>query len=219
MGFEDFDWTKLFPSYLTDDNKERLKNALKQFRDGKASQELDFQNFYLLEPRDFFMQTDVVIEIRHPFWNNNEEVLCFEKKYCTSMIVTNTCDISDQNSRELNKKECLFAPIMDLEIYIQELRSISYNEEKLNQLIENIKKQLISNIFYLPPNHKDGREYIVILDKMFWYPTTDLNELLPTIHDDKLFSLNHFGYYLFMLKLSYHLCRLPEACDRIQQSA
>jgi len=212
MSFENFDWDSLFPSYLQPEEKNRLQSALKQFKDSQGN--LDYSNFYFLKPKNYFMQSDIVQEIRYPFWNGKEDILNFEKKYCTSIILTNTCDISMDNDRIFNKKQCLFAPIINLETFVNGLKESDYEEKKLITFIDNIKRQNISNLFFLPANHKDGLENIVLLDKVFWFPTAELNEYLPSINEERLLALNHFGFYLFMLKLSYHMCRLPEACDR-----
>jgi hypothetical protein len=60
----------------------------------------------------------------------------------------------------------------------------------------------------------DAQEYFALLDNMFWIKTEEINALSPTISDDRLATLNHYGYYLFILKLSHHLCRFPEENDR-----
>jgi hypothetical protein len=216
MPFDDNNWNQLFPVYINGELKDRLKNALVQFRKEANVSEINYDDFYFLQLRDYFMQSDVVKEIRLPFWNGSE----FEKTYSDSIVLTNTCDISVENLRGINVKQCLFAPLLEFSTFIADIvDSKEFTEEQVKQHIDNIKKQLISNIFYLPPNHKDGKEYIVLLDNIFWFPTEELHTYLPTINEDKFISLNHFGYYLFMLKLSYHLCRLPETCDRLQQSA
>lgn len=211
MAFNEIDWETLLPSYLVDEEKSRLRDSLMQFRQVENAADIDYRNFYLPEDRDYFMQSDVIDDIRLPFWNLKH----FEEKYVKSMILSNTCDISSENERGINIKMCLFAPLYDLDSLIEDIKEDGRFEDKLDSHVDNIKKQMISNIFYLPPNENDGKEYIVLLDKIFWFPTEELNELLASIEEDKLFSLNLFGHYLFTLKLSYHMCRLPESCDRL----
>ncbi len=85
--------------------------------------------------------------------------------------------------------------------------------------MQGIKSQTISNIFYLPPNPDNRKEYICHLDKAFWFPTEELNSYLPAPdsylgEETRICSLDYFGYYLFLVKLSYHFCRLPEEKQR-----
>lgn len=67
--------------------------------------------------------------------------------------------------------------------------------------LSELKLQRITNIFYISDNGE--QEYIALLDKIFWFPTEELNSYLENIKENKLFSLTHFGYYLFLLKLTF----------------
>ena len=59
-----------------------------------------------------------------------------------------------------------------------------------------------------------GKEYFCHLDKAFWFPTEELNAYQKDIDQTRIASLDYFGYYLFLVKLSYHFCRLPEEKQR-----
>lgn len=202
----------ILPSYLVREDKARLKDALKQFSPDRNGNGIDYNNFYKNYGHLYFMQSDLIKEIRMSVWN--DDISNYEKGYSDAIIISNTCDISNDNKHELNKKQCLFAPVIDFNEYISDLTNSGYPKEKLQQFISSVKTQLITNLFYLPFFHKENKEYVVLLDNVFWFPTEELNSYIENIKENRITSLGQFGYYLFILKLSYHICRLPEQCDR-----
>ena len=157
------------------------------------------------------MQSDMVREVRNSFWD--EDKMEYFKDYPDAIIISNTCDISNDNKRDISEKQCLMAPIIEMSEYLTDLTDKLKDEIKIKNFIKTVKAQLITNLFYLP--EVNGKDYIVHLDKIFTFPTSELNsEYLKNIADNRIASLSLFGHYLFVLKLSYHLCRLPEVCDR-----
>ena len=212
MAFSDENWEKLLPSYLRDEGKGRLSEALDQFKPENRNNKISYQDFYYNYGYSFFLQGDLVNEIRCPIWNKEKKE--YNKIYPNAIILSNSCDISFENKRDLNPKQCLFAPLISLEEYIDELIKNGFDKAKLDTFMLNIKSQAFSNIFYLPENEIDKTEYIALFDKIYWYPIDELKKLTEQIREDRIISLNQYGFYLFILKLSYHLCRLPEACDR-----
>jgi len=211
MAFGD-DFDLILPNYLVDEEKSRLRDALRQFTVDEKGKEINYADFYKSYGHAYFMQSDLVKEIRMSLWS--EEGAVFEKAYSDAIIISNTCDISFENKHSINSKQCLFAPLIDFNEYISDLATSGYEKEKLEQFIQTVKAQLVTNLFYLPLFHKDNKEYVVFLDNVFWFPAIELNSYIDNIQDNRITSLSHFGYYLFILKLSYHLCRLPEQCDR-----
>lgn len=204
----------LLPSYLTDVDKARLKDGLLQFSrsrgEAKVASEIDYTNFTCREQSDYFKQSDLVREIRYPFLNSEYQ---YEKKFTDALILSNTCDISDENNHTLNKKQCILAPIIKLSLLIEELSSNeNISDEQLASFQQELKLQRITNLFYICDN--GGDEYIAMLDKLFWFPTEELNEYLENISENKIFSLSMFGYYLYLLKISFHFCRFPESMER-----
>lgn len=215
MEFGEDHFVSLLPSYLTDEQKSRLKDSLLQFSIQRNEVEpipnLDYTNFVTRQDCDYFKQSDIVYEIRYP--HLNEETVEFEKYYTTAIILSNTCDISSENPHTLNSKQCLLAPVLELNSFVEDLRMSDYfTEARLQSFLNELKLQRITNLFFVSDN--GGDEYIALLDKIFWFPTDELNTYLPEMNENKLFSLTQFGYYLFLLKLSFHFCRFPEALDR-----
>lgn len=208
-----FDFTMiehLFPDYLTATEKGRLLLALEQFKDaytkGKWSGRI-YSHFYTQTAYEYFLQGDLIREIRYPDWNNEGKV--FERTYTDAIILSNTCDLDLSNIRKAHKQVVL-APIIEMQQYIEAIS----NEQGVEDMITSIKAQTTSNILYLPPNHTNGKDYICHLDKAFWFPTEELHSYLSDIEQTRIASLDYFGYYLFLVKLSYHFCRLPEEKQR-----
>lgn len=208
-----FDFTMiehLFPNYLTATEKGRLLDALEQFKEisakGKWNSKM-YTHFYASTTYDYFLQGDLIQEIRYPDWN--KEGKYFERTFTDALILSNTCDLDLSNIRKMHK-QVVMAPLLELEQYLEEMP----NEPSLDEIIKSIKAQSTSNIFYLPPNPLNGKEYICHLDKAFWFPADELNSYLSDIEQTRIASLDYFGYYLFLVKLSYHFCRLPEEKQR-----
>ena len=211
MSFLDEQWDDLLPTYLTNTTKDRLKEALGQFKT-KDKGSINYDQFFKDWHKDYFLQGDLIVELRVPIWNLMK--LSFDKAYINAIILSNTCDISFGNKREINSKQCLFAPLIDLDDHIEELKALGYDDKRATQFRDDVRSQMLSNIFYLPGIDGKTKEQIALFDQIFWFPISEMKSLIETIDEERITSLNYFGYYLFILKLSYHFCRLPEQCDR-----
>jgi hypothetical protein len=153
------------------------------------------------------------LEIRNANWNPDED--SYDKSYINGLILSNTCDMSFDNSRSINPKECLFAPVLNLQDYLDDLLAAGHPEQKVSAFKNNLITQVYSNLFYLPKINDSDIERIALLDRIFWYPIEQLKPLLQNIKKERIASLNQFGFYPLVLKLSYHFCRLPEQIDRV----
>ena len=120
MNFGEDNFELLLSKHLTSDQKTRLKDSLSQFSmdrfDGGTRGDIDYTNFVIRELCDYFKQADILLQIRYPYLNDSTYE--FEKYYTTAIILSNTCDISPDNTHNLNKKQCVFAPVIELSEYI-----------------------------------------------------------------------------------------------------
>jgi hypothetical protein len=211
MGFGDQYWQTLLPSYLRGNAREDLISALDQFKP-QGRKDISYDRFFKDFGHPYFMQGDLVLDIRTSHWI--PETREYSRVYTNAIILSNSCDLFVENKRQVNSKQCLFAPLVKLSSYMEELSAAGYSPEQLEEFKRNLKSQLLSNIFYIPELGGKIDEQIALLDHVFWYPIDELKALVESIGEDRITSLNQFGYYLFVLKLSYHFCRLPEQCDR-----
>lgn len=128
------------------------------------------------------------------------------------IIFSNTCDIDLENQRNF-PSQVVYAPIFNLGKY--QLSLINKSKKTKEQIIDHIsaiKKQEITQIFYLPKLDGKLDDSIVFLDRVNNMP----NKLLDreNIPDKRIFTLSDYGAYLFVLKLSIHFTRIQDKVER-----
>jgi hypothetical protein len=129
-----------------------------------------------------------------------------------SVILSNTCDIEPSNKRPFPSQVC-YAPIFRLKKYIENLKQANfYTGQSLNQHIERLKQQHITQILYLPIGCGLEYEGIVFLDRINNCQNRSISR--DNLKQNRLFSLSNYGYYLLLTKLSIHFSRLQEKIDR-----
>jgi uncharacterized protein (UPF0248 family) len=85
--------------------------------------------------------------------------------------------------------------------------------EAINNYIEATKKQLITQIMFLPKGSKLQDDSIVFLDRVNNYPLGEMS--VEDVKRKKLFVLSNYGLYIFLIKLSIHFTRIQENVDRL----
>jgi hypothetical protein len=129
-----------------------------------------------------------------------------------AIIISNSCDIYEKNERIFPSHIC-YAPIFNLEKYIQALQKNEiYSPDKITTHIDDIRKQRITQIFYLPDTGNSIGDSIVFLDRINNCP----NKLIgrDELKKVRLFSLSTVGFYVFLIKLSIHFTRVRENINR-----
>lgn len=190
------------PKYLSEESTKILLEELKQFPvDGTK------KTIYTcaLDESPIIYQGDGLKEL---------EVISLpdESIRKTSVIIlSNTCDVDTDNKRFFPSRMC-YAPIIDLDKYQKMLLLNGYSEQQVNSHVEDIKKQVITQIFYLPRGSGLAYDGIVFLDRInnISNQVIDRNELQTR----RIFTLSDYGYYLFLLKISIHFSRVQEKIDR-----
>jgi hypothetical protein len=211
-SFSQYRFDELLPPYLSSPNKDRLKKGLEQFVGNPLkSKALDYSDFFLSFPPNFLMQSDLFNSIKMVEWDS--EIDDFSSGFIPAVLVSSTCDISN-NSQSINKKEALFAPLISVSEYCIDLKNEGYSEDQISSFVNSLHNQEFSNIFYMPKNEKNNQDYLVFFDKISWFPTDKLIIHNSSIEELRFISLSNYGFYLFLLKLSYHFCRVPEESYR-----
>jgi hypothetical protein len=196
-----FEQAQIFlPKYLTPAQQKQLFEELDSFP--------DIKNFYL-DTENFgqeMLQGDgwtgfVVINFK-----------TLEKKTISGIVLSNTCDISIENKRPLPVR-ILFAPMIRLSKYIERLRQVGESEQQIESRLNEVRRQHITQIFYLPENTNVLEESMVVLDDVHAHPREDFcNET-----GSKVFTLSQYAFYIFLMKLSIHFCRFNENIARFQK--
>ncbi len=187
---------KYFPYYLTHEQKIELTKNLK-----KSPNEI---NYYSSLHKDDLFQGDG--------WSD----FCIydfslkDQKSIRGIILSNTCDISPENKREIIPN-IIWAPIIKIKNYENLLRSSGVSQQVINGKLASIRAQHMTNVFFLPQGSELEDEYVALLDKAQSFP---MNLWLDRENKKKFFTLSTAGFYLFVMKLSIHFCRLHENVTR-----
>lgn len=184
------------PKYLSPDQSQDLFEGLKQFPDwGRV-------RFYGSNSpgNTEILQSDgwrafVVID----FHSTRQQSV-------RGIVLSNSCDI-DLNNARYTQRRILFSPIISLEKFAALLRR-SMDDDRVVSILESIRKQRSTSVFYLPPG--DIEESLVQLDDIHTQPLDDFLDSQPT----RLFTLSQPAFYLFLFKLSVHFMRMQEGVIR-----
>ena len=199
------DFKKYLPQHLTEEDQNRLFSSLNDFPNSFPKKAYSTKaNF-----NPIIYQGDGFRQMPHSNLptNNIKEV--------KTIILSNTCDLSPDNSR-FSPSRLVQAPIIELKKYHQLLISLnnktkSKSPSTITTHIENIRKQRINNIFFLPEN-SFIEDSIVPFDNVSSLPSNYLSG--DEVPNRRLFSLSDYGFYVFLYKLSIHFTRMKEGVSR-----
>ncbi len=200
MKLEDF---KLYlPKFLSAESDKELFDSLKEFPNNIDTR--IYTNY--LSDTDTIYQGDGI---------NNMLFVNLPKpdiKPVPSMILSNTCDIDLVNVRNF-PSQIVYAPIFNLTKYQEALCGNSKKtKEQIDSHIQSIKKQEITQIFYLPKVEGKIDDSIVFFDRVCNFPNKEISR--DNLKEKRLFTLSDYGAYLFLLKLSIHFTRIQDKVER-----
>ncbi|MBI2425746.1 MAG: hypothetical protein HYV27_23175 [Candidatus Hydrogenedentes bacterium] len=189
------------PKYLSEERVEDLFRELKQFPgniDGRL---------YSSTQTEELLQGDVIDQL--PIVLLPEERI----ELRSSLIVSNTCDISTENRRYV-PAGAVYAPIIRLDKWKTLIENSRHIEGKpLTDYLRSIREQRVSSIFYLPTGQGIEHESLVLLDHLC---NCSANHVVRKAKEGKgrIASLSNYGFYLLLFKLSMHFCRIQEGTQR-----
>ncbi len=129
-----------------------------------------------------------------------------------SVILSNTCDMDLSHERNYSA-QIVYSPIFNLNKYRNKLLNKSgKTEDQIDSHILSIKKQMITQIFYLPEYENILDESIVFFDRVYNLPNAYIDR--NNLNETRLFTLSDYGFYLFLLKLSVHFTRIQDSVER-----
>lgn len=186
------------PYYLTQPQKEGLVKALEDFPENT--------NYYLSNyPTDLktaALQGDVFNGLTIYGPKGSRQI--------KGVVLSNSCDIDTDNKRDFPMR-AVFAPLIPLRAIEKKLLEAKISQDIIAAKLDAIKKQLVTNVVYLPECEQIP-ESIIFLDDMHQIPTEELRELLRK--EEKLITLSQVGFYILLFKLSIHFCRFHENVAR-----
>lgn len=137
-----------------------------------------------------------------------------EHRSVKGIVLSNSCDIAPENERD-RASSIVFAPLIRLSALIEVWKSSGISEELVEDKVRNIRLQRNTKILYLPHGAGLSEEYIAHLDDIHSFPAS---VFLENRSRERLFSFTTAGFYLFVIKLSVHFCRLHENVMRTSEA-
>ena len=129
----------------------------------------------------------------------------------SGVVISNSCDI-DENNESLRDRNIVFSPVIPLATYEARLRGLAdVAPQRIGSHLDAIRKQNKTEIFYLPESSTTP-ELIIQFDDIASQPLGDFAEV-----DDRrrLFRLNNYGFYVFLMKFSISFNRFGEELERV----
>ena len=206
MNFDTDFLQQHIPYYLATEDRRVLLNELKAISEGGS------RHFLLSEYHDSFKNQ----MLQGDGWRGFQ-LFTFEtgeRRSVKGLVLSNSCDIDLDNPRDFPTR-VIFAPLLKLSKYEILLRS-QIDKDRVTQKVLSIRAQKISNLFFLPAEGPLSEDYIVHLDHIHSMPVTTH---LKAADREKLFTLSNTGFYMLVLKLSVHFCRLQENINRKDATA
>ncbi|HEA50960.1 hypothetical protein LCGC14_0617100 [marine sediment metagenome] len=197
MTFSPEDLATQLPLHLFKDRADGFLKELKSFLEGKTV--------------PLFCETDEKQWIQGDGARSLPivDIRSMQRESVTGIILSNTCDISPGNPRDLPAK-LTFAPIIALSVFESFLAKAGVNSAKIISKFNDIRAQRVTNLMYLPEGFGVAEDSIALLDDLHSIPI----ELVPSVGEKRVFSLSQIGHYLFLFKLSFHFCRVHEGLVR-----
>jgi hypothetical protein len=180
-------YRKTFGFLFDRKKKINLKNLVGQFDEKK-------EELYSHEENRILVQGDIITEIVFLNIIGNGKAI---KKNLKGMIISNSCDIENDNS-------IVIAPVYNFE----ELASVHKNNDSY---ISDLKRNNIFERFYLP-EFKEHKGFVTDFSEASSFSTDYLNESFKKSEINRIASLSQVGWYFLMNKLALYLFR-PESDD------
>jgi hypothetical protein len=202
MSFDPESLQQQIPFYLTSEDQQVLVNELKTIASGGTA------NYFLSAYNDAF-KDDM---LQGDGWRGFQLFLfeTGERRSVRGLVLSNSCDVDPANPRDVPAR-VIFAPLVKLSAFKGLLDASGIGAEKVEAKIASIKAQKTTNILFLPAGGPLEEDYVVRFDEAQSMPV-----VAHTKNPDreKLFTLSNTGFYMLVLKLSVHFCRLQEKVNR-----
>lgn len=202
MNFDAESLQQQIPYYLTAEDRKILVDELKAISQGGTAD-------YFLSPYHDSFKEDM---LQGDGWRGFQLFMfdSGERRSVRGLVLSNSCDVDPENPRDVPAR-LIFAPLVKLSIYEKLLRASGIESNRVDEKVAMIKAQKTTNMFFLPAGGPLDEDYVARLDDAHSMPVA----AHTTAEDrEKLFTLNNTGFYMLVLKLSVHFCRLHEKVNR-----
>lgn len=190
------------PYYLTAEDRQVLVDELKAISKGGTAD-------YFLSPYNETFRDDM---LQGDGWRAFQLFMfeTGERRWVQGLVLSNSCDVEPGNARDVPAR-MIFAPLVKLSVYEGLLRGSGIDPQRIDEKIASIKAQKTTNMFFLPAGGPLADDHVVRLDDAHSMPVA---AHVKSEGREKLFTLSNTGFYMLVLKLSVHFCRLQEKVNR-----
>lgn len=202
MNFDLEALQRQIPYYLTAEDQQVLVRELNSINSGGSP------DYLLNEYDDSFGK----VMLQGDGWQGFQLFLFDSggRRSVKGLVLSNSCDVDPDNPRDIPSR-VIFAPLVKLSRFRAVLKASGIDDATVEAKIASIKEQKTTNVFYLPAGNQLTEEYLIRFDEAQSMPVA-----AHTSSDErkKLFTLSNTGFYMLVLKLSVHFCRLQEKVNR-----
>jgi hypothetical protein len=204
MEFDAESLQRQIPFYLTAEDQQVLVRELKSIASGASHS----ANYLLSDFNDSFSE----VMLQGDGWRGFQLFIfeSGERRSVRGIVLSNSCDVSPENPRDVPAR-VVFAPLVKLSTFEALLLQSGADPAKVQTKIASIKTQKTTNVFFLPASGALTDDYIVRFDDAHSMPVA---AHIGGVEREKLFTLSDTGFYMLVLKLSFHFCRLHERVNR-----
>lgn len=202
MSFDVDSLQQHIPFYLTSEDQQALVEELNAIASGGTA------NYLLGAYNDAFKGE----MLQGDGWRGFQLFLfeTGERRAVRGLVLSNSCDVDPANPRDVPTR-VIFAPLVKLSAFKGLLDTSGISAEKIEAKIASIKAQKTTNIFFLPAGGPLEEDYVVRFDEA---QSMSFAAHAKSPDREKLFTLSNTGFYMLVLKLSVHFCRLQERVNR-----
>lgn len=190
------------PYYLTSKDRQVLVDELRAISRGGTA------DYFLSQYRDAF-KSDM---LQGDGWRGFQLFMfdTGDRRSVRGLVISNSCDVDLNNRRDFPAR-VIFAPLVKLAAYEAALQQSGVKQRQIDGKLAAIRAQKTSSIFFLPSGGPLADDHVVRLDDAHSMPVAAHSAAKDRT---KLFTLSNTGFYMLVLKLSIHFCRLHEKANR-----
>jgi len=116
-------------------------------------------------------------------------------------MISNTCDM--QPGR---KENVVASVVFTLADHADLLKAQGITDEGMEERLRNIRENRVFSYFYLPPNGEIPEGFIDLSTMV----TINSDYMNSAYTEKRVLSLSRNGFYLFLIKLTFHLARIEQ---------
>lgn len=190
---------------------DNIRDAIPYYLTKKAEEGLLLELEKFSDKTSFYTSREVNGLLQGDGWHGFS-IYDFEldsKKTVKGLILSNSCDISSENGRDIPAK-ISFVPLIKYKKLEALFLGSSLDRKSSMNKLDAIRQQRSTSFFFLPAQTTLDEDYVAWLPDVHSVPLSRFSGF----DHPKLFTLNMIGFYLFIFKLSIHFCRFHENLDR-----